>query len=112
MSQRTRSQVLTTTRDILTRQSFINAITIVNIIGGSTNSVLHLLAMARAADIDLSIDDFQKIADRTPWLVDIKYVRLLSTCIRTLTLLLGHQASTLWKTFTRSAVSPLSSNTS
>ncbi|GBE81168.1 dihydroxy-acid dehydratase [Sparassis latifolia] len=59
-------------RDILTRQSFLNAITIVNVLGGSTNSVLHLLAMARAADIHLTIDDFQDIADKTPYLADLK----------------------------------------
>ncbi|KAG6335579.1 hypothetical protein ID866_3519 [Astraeus odoratus] len=59
-------------RDILTRQSFLNAITIVNILGGSTNAVLHLLAMARAADIPLTIDDFQEIADKTPYLADLK----------------------------------------
>ncbi|KAI6104042.1 dihydroxy-acid and 6-phosphogluconate dehydratase [Pisolithus croceorrhizus] len=52
--------------------SFLNAITIVNIIGGSTNAVLHLLAMARAADIPLTIDDFQEIADRTPYIADLK----------------------------------------
>ncbi|KAI0278472.1 dihydroxy-acid dehydratase [Russula aff. rugulosa BPL654] len=59
-------------RDILTRNSFLNAIAIVNILGGSTNAVLHLLAMARAADIDLTIDDFQTVADRTPYLADLK----------------------------------------
>ncbi|KAI0820041.1 dihydroxy-acid dehydratase [Trametes gibbosa] len=59
-------------RDILTRQAFLNAITIVNIIGGSTNAVLHLLAMARSADVELTIDDFQKVADRTPYLADLK----------------------------------------
>ncbi|KZT72219.1 dihydroxy-acid and 6-phosphogluconate dehydratase [Daedalea quercina L-15889] len=59
-------------RDILTRASFINAITIVNTLGGSTNSVLHLLAMARAADIPLTIDDFQEVRDRTPYLCDLK----------------------------------------
>ncbi|CDO72495.1 hypothetical protein BN946_scf184980.g36 [Trametes cinnabarina] len=59
-------------KDILTRNSFLNAITIVNVIGGSTNAVLHLLAMARAADVDLTIDDFQKVADRTPYLADLK----------------------------------------
>jgi len=61
-------------RDILTRQSFLNAITIVNILGGSTNAVLHLLAIARAADVPLTIDDFQMISDRTPYLADLKYV--------------------------------------
>ncbi|RPD53042.1 dihydroxy-acid and 6-phosphogluconate dehydratase [Lentinus tigrinus ALCF2SS1-7] len=59
-------------RDILTRQSFLNAITIVNVIGGSTNAVLHILAMARAADIDITIDDFQTVANRTPYLGDLK----------------------------------------
>jgi len=59
-------------KDILTRQSFLNAIAIVNVLGGSTNSVLHLLAMARSADIDLTIDDFQTVADKTPYLADLK----------------------------------------
>ncbi|KAI0630086.1 dihydroxy-acid dehydratase [Trametes polyzona] len=59
-------------KDILTRQAFINAITIVNVLGGSTNAVLHLLAMARAADVELTIDDFQVVADRTPYLADLK----------------------------------------
>ncbi|KAG1731507.1 dihydroxy-acid and 6-phosphogluconate dehydratase [Suillus paluster] len=59
-------------RDILTRQSFLNAITIVNVLGGSTNAVLHLLAIARSADVPLTIDDFQMISDRTPYLADLK----------------------------------------
>ncbi|KAG7098805.1 hypothetical protein E1B28_000710 [Marasmius oreades] len=59
-------------RDILTRQSFLNAIVIVNILGGSTNAVLHLLAMARSAEIELNVDDFQMIADKTPYLADLK----------------------------------------
>jgi len=54
-------------KDILTRNSFLNAIVIVTILGGSTNAVLHLLAMARAADVELTIDDFQMIADKTPF---------------------------------------------
>ncbi|KAF8904431.1 dihydroxy-acid dehydratase [Gymnopilus junonius] len=58
-------------RDILTRNSFLNAIVIITVLGGSTNAVLHLLAMARAADIDLTIDDFQMIADKTPFLADL-----------------------------------------
>lgn len=58
-------------RDILTRQSFLNAIAVINILGGSTNAVLHFLAMARAAEIDLTIDDFQTVADRTPYLADL-----------------------------------------
>ncbi|KAJ7647113.1 dihydroxy-acid dehydratase [Roridomyces roridus] len=59
-------------RDILTRQSFLNAMVIVTVLGGSTNAVLHLLAMARAAEIDLNIDDFQTITDKTPYLADLK----------------------------------------
>ncbi|KAF7428283.1 hypothetical protein PC9H_007504 [Pleurotus ostreatus] len=59
-------------KDILTRQSFLNAIVIVIILGGSTNAVLHFLAMARAADVELSIDDFQAISDKTPYLADLK----------------------------------------
>ncbi|KAG6372280.1 dihydroxy-acid and 6-phosphogluconate dehydratase [Boletus reticuloceps] len=59
-------------RDILTRQSFLNAITIVNILGGSTNAVLHLLAIARAADVPLTIDDFQEVSGRTPYIADLK----------------------------------------
>ncbi|EKM80653.1 hypothetical protein AGABI1DRAFT_55639 [Agaricus bisporus var. burnettii JB137-S8] len=58
-------------RDIMTRQSFLNAIVIVTVLGGSTNSVLHLLAMARAAEVELTIDDFQMIADKTPLLADL-----------------------------------------
>ncbi|BGP34091.1 hypothetical protein JCM10296v2_005906 [Rhodotorula toruloides] len=58
--------------DIVTRQSFLNAITIVNVLGGSTNAVLHLLAMARSANIELTIDDFRTIADRTPVLGNFK----------------------------------------
>ncbi|KAF8070668.1 dihydroxy-acid/6-phosphogluconate dehydratase [Lyophyllum atratum] len=59
-------------KDILTRNSFLNAIVIITILGGSTNAVLHLLAMARAADVDLSIDDFQLIGNKTPYLADLK----------------------------------------
>ncbi|KAF8894084.1 dihydroxy-acid/6-phosphogluconate dehydratase [Infundibulicybe gibba] len=58
-------------RDILTRKSFLNAIAIVNILGGSTNAVLHLLAMARATDVELNIDDFQMVADKTPYIADL-----------------------------------------
>jgi len=59
-------------RDILTRKAFENAITIVSIIGGSTNAVLHLLAMARSADVSLTIEDFQTISDRVPFLCDLR----------------------------------------
>ena len=59
-------------RDIATRRAFENAIASVAASGGSTNSVLHLLAMAREAEVELDIDDFQKISERTPLLVDLK----------------------------------------
>lgn len=59
-------------RDIVTRKSIDNAITIVNILGGSTNAVLHLLAIARAGDIPLVIEDFATISRRTPFLGDLK----------------------------------------
>jgi len=59
-------------RDLLTKTAFENAITVVIALGGSTNAVLHLLAMARAAEVELSIDDFQRISDRTPYLADLR----------------------------------------
>jgi dihydroxy-acid dehydratase len=59
-------------RDIVTRAAFENAIASVAATGGSTNSVLHLLAMAHEAGVDLEIEDFQKISERTPLLVDLK----------------------------------------
>ncbi len=58
--------------DILTRAAFENAITLIMILGGSTNAVLHLLAMARAANVPLTMDDFQMISDKTPFLADLK----------------------------------------
>ena len=59
-------------RDIMTKNAFENAITIVMALGGSTNAVLHLIAMARAADVGLTVDDFQRISDKTPYLADMK----------------------------------------
>ena len=59
-------------RDILTRDAFENAIASVAATGGSTNAVLHLLAIAREAGIDLQIDDFQTVSERTPLLADLK----------------------------------------
>jgi dihydroxy-acid dehydratase len=59
-------------RDILTREAFENAITLITVLGGSTNAVLHLIAMAKAAKVPLSIDDFQIIANKTPFLADLK----------------------------------------
>ncbi|MCG6865185.1 MAG: dihydroxy-acid dehydratase [Thiogranum sp.] len=59
-------------RDIMTREAFENAMVIVMATGGSTNAVLHLLAMARAVDVPLTIDDFQTVSDRVPFLADLK----------------------------------------
>lgn len=59
-------------RDIMTRKAFENAITVVIALGGSTNAVLHLLAMAHTVDVGLSIDDFSKIGKRVPVLCDLK----------------------------------------
>jgi dihydroxy-acid dehydratase len=59
-------------RDIMTRAAFENAIVITMILGGSTNAVLHLIAMARAVDVELNIDDFQEISNRIPFLADLK----------------------------------------
>lgn len=58
--------------DIVTKKSLENAVTIVNALGGSTNSVLHFLAIAHAADIDFTLEDFQRISDRTPVIGDLK----------------------------------------
>src|SRR5436305_8414476 len=62
----------TTARDILIRQAFENAIAGVAATGGSTNAVLHLLAIAREAGVPLQIDDFQKVSERTPRLANLK----------------------------------------
>lgn len=59
-------------KDIMTKQAFENAITVIMVLGGSTNAVLHLIAMARSVDVDLTIDDFQRISDKTPMLADFK----------------------------------------
>ena len=59
-------------RDIMTRKAFENAITVVITLGGSTNAVLHLLAMAHAADVELSLDDFTDIGKHVPVLCDLK----------------------------------------
>ena len=58
--------------DIMTRKAFENAMVIVSALGGSTNAVLHLIAMARAANVELTIDDFQTVSDRVPFLADLK----------------------------------------
>jgi dihydroxy-acid dehydratase len=59
-------------RDIMTRAAFENAMVIVMALGGSTNAVLHLIAMAKAVGVPLSIDDFQKVSDRVPFIADLK----------------------------------------
>ncbi|MCH8073408.1 MAG: dihydroxy-acid dehydratase [Proteobacteria bacterium] len=58
--------------DIMTLEAFENAITVVTALGGSTNAVLHLLAMAREADVNLELDDFTRIGGKTPVLADVK----------------------------------------
>lgn len=58
--------------DIMTRQAFENAMTVAIVTGGSTNAVLHLIAMARSVGLNLTIDDFQAISNRTPLLADLK----------------------------------------
>ncbi len=57
---------------IMTRAAFENAMVLITVLGGSTNAVLHLLAIAHSAGVDLSIDDFQKVSDRIPFLADLK----------------------------------------
>jgi len=59
-------------RDIMTRKAFENAITTIMVLGGSTNAVLHLIAMAKSVDVPLTQDDFQAISDRIPVLADFK----------------------------------------
>ncbi|MFV8318299.1 dihydroxy-acid dehydratase [Mycobacterium sp. 23] len=61
-----------TARDILTREAFENAIAVVMAFGGSTNAVLHLLAIAREAEVELTLDDFTRIGKRVPHLADVK----------------------------------------
>jgi dihydroxy-acid dehydratase len=59
-------------KDIMTLKAFENAITIVAVLGGSTNAVMHLIAMAHSVDIEITLDDFQAISDKTPVLADLK----------------------------------------
>jgi dihydroxy-acid dehydratase len=59
-------------RDIMTKKAFENAITVVMVLGGSTNAVLHLIAMAKCAGVDLDQEDFQRISDKTPLIADLK----------------------------------------
>lgn len=59
-------------RDIMTRPAFLNTITVVTALGGSTNAVLHLIAMAKAVDVNLTIEDFQEVSNRVPYIADLK----------------------------------------
>ncbi len=59
-------------RDIMTREAFENAMVVVMALGGSTNAVLHLIAMAKAVGVELGIDDFQAVSDRVPFIADLK----------------------------------------
>lgn len=59
-------------RDIMSREAFDNALAVTMALGGSTNAVLHLIAMARSVDVSLTIDDFQAASDRVPFLADLK----------------------------------------
>jgi dihydroxy-acid dehydratase len=59
-------------RDIMTREAFENAMVVTVALGGSTNAVLHLIAMARSVDIPLTLEDFQAVSDRIPFLADLK----------------------------------------
>ncbi|WP_174614389.1 dihydroxy-acid dehydratase [Virgibacillus ihumii] len=59
-------------KDIMTKEAFENAITVVMALGGSTNAILHLLAIAHAADVDLTIDDFNRLQPKVPHLADMK----------------------------------------
>ncbi len=59
-------------RDVMTREAFENAMAVVMALGGSTNAVLHLIAMARAVEVPLTIDDFQRTSDRVPYLADLR----------------------------------------
>ena len=58
--------------DIITKKSLENAVRLITVLGGSTNAVLHFLAIAKAAEIDFGLDDFQRISDSTPFLADLK----------------------------------------
>jgi len=59
-------------KDIMTKAAFENALTMIMVTGGSTNAVLHMIAMARSVDVDLTLDDFQRVSDATPLLADLK----------------------------------------
>ena len=70
--QRANVDELFASRDVMTREAFENAMAIIMAVGGSTNAVMHLIAMARAVDVPLTIDDFQRTSDRVPYLADLR----------------------------------------
>ena len=59
-------------KDIMTKEAFENAIRLIMILGGSTNAVLHIIAMAKAVDVPIGLDDFQRLSDSTPFIADLK----------------------------------------
>lgn len=59
-------------RDIMTKEAFENALTLITVLGGSTNAVMHLIAIAKSVGVDISLKDFQRISDKTPLLADLK----------------------------------------
>ena len=59
-------------KDIMTKEAFENAIRLIMVLGGSTNAVLHLIAMAKAVDVPIGLDDFQRLSDTTPFVTDLK----------------------------------------
>ena len=59
-------------RDIMTREAFENALVLITVLGGSTNAVLHLIAIAKSVGVELTLEDFQAVSDRTPFLADLK----------------------------------------
>ena len=61
-----------TPRDIMTRTAFENAMVLTMVLGGSTNAVLHLIAIAHSVEVELGIDDFQAVSDRVPYLADLR----------------------------------------
>jgi len=58
--------------DIMTRKAFENALTLIMVLGGSTNAVLHMIAVAKSVGVPLTIDDFQTVADKTPFLANLR----------------------------------------
>jgi len=74
--------------DLLTKRSFENALVMTMAIGGSTNTVLHTLAMAKTAGVHLTLDDFQRVSNKTPFIADLALVE-----------------NTLWRTYSTSEVS-------